>query len=136
MKAYKVDCDDAGHGAVIVFANRGKDVGRRAGPDSCDCEFIQRCVHREPKFDKYAPGPVTPSQYLVEGWYCGCSGCDKQVWGDHDFVIADDRVFCSRECLLREAEKLQRDVTERSHESMRRYRDVVLEAAAKLEVTS
>src|SRR4051812_21213850 len=101
LKAYKLSCRDDDHGARIVFATRGKNV-RGYSTDMCDCDFIDRYVHRDERFDKYAPGPVTAAQYLAEGWYWDCSGCGKTMHGDDGPIYTATRVFCDRECMDRQ----------------------------------
>src|SRR5690606_3414401 len=59
MKAYKVSCRDPDHGEVVVFAEKRSDAKQLGYRDSCDCDWIDLRVHRAPKFDQYAPGPVT-----------------------------------------------------------------------------
>lgn len=123
LKAYKISCRDADHGAVVGFAERGKEIDRRSN-DNCNCEFLDRYVHRAPEFDKYAPGPVTVQQYLAEGWYWCCSGCSDQVWsgveeGDDEQIIVTPRGHCyhSIACLLADYERV-RHSQPNWHESM------------------
>lgn len=125
MKAYKIDCDDPDHGGEILFALRGKDL-RGCGTENCDCPYIERHIARAPAFDKYAPGPVTISQYLAEGWYWTCSGCEGHVWGDEKYVILqEERIFCSHECVIRTWEREQDWVRRmgagRLHPSMEKF---------------
>ena len=55
LKAYKVACGDDDHGQKVVFAQRSKEVDRRSNCEHCDCEFLDRTIHRAPEFDKYSP---------------------------------------------------------------------------------
>lgn len=100
MKAYQLSCIDPDHGMTIRFAHRGRELrGRRT--DNCDCEFIDLRVARAPKFDQYAPGPVTISQYLSQGWYWCCCRCERQIFDDSTPIVLDaaDLIFCSRDCM-------------------------------------
>lgn len=125
LKAYKVDCVDYDHGATILFAESSRKVSRYSHRDDCDCEFIDRHVRRAPEFDQYAPGPVTIAQYLAEGWYWHCQGCEQQIWNDDPFVLIDgDRIFCSRRCVHDSYDRHLKWVgrhTGKLHESMEQY---------------
>ena len=104
MKAYKVSCDDDGHGATITFAESSKQANRYANAGICDCDYIQISVHHAPAFDKYSPGPVTVRDYLAEGWYWHCGECENHLFGDQDGVIVldDNHVYCNNACLQTE----------------------------------
>lgn len=98
MKAYRLHCDYDDHGQLVVFAERGRDLRGSRGGETCDCEFISLHVRRAPEFDKYAPGPVTIPQYLAEGWWWECSGCEAQCHEDEKPIVTGTQVFCSRKC--------------------------------------
>lgn len=100
LKAYQIGCIDDDHGARVVFAKRGRDVDKQFSTDNCDCEFIDRHVRRAPKFDKYAPGPMTTDNYIEEGWWWSCSGiCHAEHLTKEDSPLVEgDCVFCSLEC--------------------------------------
>lgn len=100
MKAYKVSCRDADHGAVVVFGNNARAVCRCANSENCDCDYIDRRVNRAPMFDDLAhKGFVTVEEYLARGWFWECSGCGRQCWGDNSPVVIDGHVFCRIECV-------------------------------------
>lgn len=121
MKAYKLHCEDDDHGATIVFAKTGRDARKQAGwPDGCDCDFMERRIHRAPEFDGLSPGPVTIAQYLERGWYWMCGGCDRQCWSDDSPLIIGDHVYCSRRCAEQELAMIVREGL--SHESFVRIR--------------
>jgi len=118
MKAYKISCEqDDYHGQLVVFADRMKDIDKRANSGNCDCEWIDIRVRRAPEFDKYAPGPVTIDQYLDEGWHWECSGCSQLVYRDDDPVIVDSYVYHGIECVKRDRDRWQRREGEKWHES-------------------
>jgi len=96
MKAYKISCADEDHGAVIRFADRGKDLRGRSAA-FCDCEYIDRKVIRAKEFDQYAPGPVTVQQYLIHGWFWECEQCYRLTFIDDAADFTDDSVLC-RNC--------------------------------------
>lgn len=128
MKAYKVSCADDDHGVAVTFAERAKDADWRAN-DNCDCEYIRRRIKREPKFDKYSPGPLTIRNCLDEGWQWPCAGCEKYLWDEDAPIIEGDYAFCSIDCAKRElAEIIERNYT---HESMARFRKVIEALIAK-----
>lgn len=129
-KAYKLGCPDADHGNEVVFAESSKEARKMHDLENCDCEFIRRTAHRELSCDKYSPGPMTIEDYLAEGWYWRCSGCDKQVWGeDSGHVVTEGYVFCGRQCLEKTLREHERDWSSPDcHESMHRFADAMRKA--------
>lgn len=101
LKAYKVHCHDEDHGCCIKFAQRAKDVDKLSNSEHCDCELFDRMVHREPRFDQYAPGPITITKLLsVDHWQYPCAHCEKWLAADDSPLIDDagGRVVCNLQC--------------------------------------
>ena len=119
-KAYKISCRDDDHGATVRFAERGRDLRGYRPSDWCDCGFVEVSVIRAPSFDKYAPGPVSIEQYLSEGWYWNCGGCEQLLYEDDRPVIAADRCFCNRACVELARKRWPEDVSEH-HESVQEF---------------
>ncbi len=122
MKAYKCHCKDDDHGASIVFAETSK-LARSEDLRDCDCEFIDKLVHRAKRFDKYAPGPVTIQQYLAEGWFWICSRCEGHIYEDDPYVLCgNDRAFCGVDCLVKELSHYNAEWSSDScHQSIKTY---------------
>lgn len=102
MKAYKVSCRDDDHGAVIRFAERAKDVSRDANSERCDCDFIDKTVHRAPKFDDLAniDRPLTPKDHVDRGWYWCCQGChNEQLMQEDNPLYVGGDVYCNVDCV-------------------------------------
>lgn len=119
LRAYRISCADPDHGSKIRFAKNAKMLRGYSPGDECDCEYIDVKVRRDKDFDKYSPGPVTIEQYLQEGWYWTCHGCDSQVHADDNPLIIESYVLCGRDCVLR-ARKVWADTDlTKCHESVR-----------------
>lgn len=100
VKAYKISCVNSDHGAEILFAERGVDLrGRRT--EVCDCDYLDLRVLRAPEFDTYSPGPLTPADYMAQGWHFVCAKCERRVYDDMAPIILEFDVFCSVECVAR-----------------------------------
>jgi hypothetical protein len=123
MKAYKVSCSDEDHGCCIEFAERGKDVSKLSHSEHCDCPLLEREVRREPRFDKYAPGPLTIANHLTEGWYWQCANCEALLHAEDRPLIDEDgrNAVCDARCadsgLARYA-----DLGDKCHESIKAFR--------------
>lgn len=122
MKAYKLSCRDNDHGAHVVFAKTARGARRQHHTDICDCEFVDRYVHRAKDFDDLAPGPITIAQYLDRDWNWDCHGCGKACWKQHAPLIIGDDVFCNLDCVKLARDRWPVDVS-KYHESVRELCD-------------
>jgi hypothetical protein len=122
LKAYTLACHDEDHGASVVFAADAKQAKKMHHDERCDCEYIDRTVGRQPLFDHFAPGPMTPLMYLSvpdARWAFPCQHCDSQLFSDAGAIAAGEWVYCNRECLLADRERVAAYITEngRVHKS-------------------
>lgn len=75
----------------------------------CDCENRQHVCgwvcERAPRFDKYAPGPMTAENWLDAGCSVDCEGCGKHLSEDiaeYDAIVYDaGDAYCTKFCLER-----------------------------------
>lgn len=84
--AWQFDADDYEGGACVVFARTARAAARLVpiqdgfdGYDRRDMDERADDMHRVPKFDCHAPGPVPMSALLAAGWWFECGFCGHRV---------------------------------------------------------
>jgi hypothetical protein len=100
--AWKISVtDEPEDGETVVFA-RHRWQALRAGvrTDLCRADGLRPdeigCA-RAPGFDRYAPGPIGPREYLAEGWGQTCAHCRETVYWQGCSECADEQTF-AHEC--------------------------------------
>jgi hypothetical protein len=105
LRAFKISCCDDDHGNVINFAESANEARRQGNGDRCDCGYINLAAVRAPAFDKYRDVPLTPVEYLAEGWHFDCQWCEKRLYADDKPIAGSWAVFCSAACEAKWAAK-------------------------------
>ncbi len=102
QKAYIVTDETTELEAVIVF-HQHSVAARRIGANNLNVEFSDVSCRRAPEFDGYAIVGRVPNRVLLNhGWWMGCTGCRKTVYGndcDHPPILRGDDVYCSQKCV-------------------------------------
>ncbi|WP_080378701.1 hypothetical protein [Burkholderia cenocepacia] len=122
LKAYLVNVDADDGYSCIVFATNSATARRKGASElGYDWEDVDSC-RRRPKFDEYAPGPVSPRALIEDGWWFECHGCGQRISNDYEYdddgneiepgayVVRKQQVFCCQECLARDDAKTRANV--------------------------
>lgn len=107
-RAWSVQDPNREVGIVIFAESRGK--ARTSGAGQLDSDWLDVEVKRAASFDELDGKEITPRDYLLRGWWQGCTRCLDRVHEDDEdgaFVNADGYAVCSR-CARKDGSSLER----------------------------
>lgn len=99
-KAFYVNDSSEEHGEIVFAETRNQ---AKANAD-LDCDYIERSVRREKKYDKYAETGVPTEVLLTDGWWFTCNKCSNYyVTEENGGIVINGKVYCARCAQAKEA---------------------------------